>query len=277
MGREMHPHLFNHSPHITFIDFSRNDMLAAPGSLLDAFQSLQVLNLNGCFLNEIPTFAIKPNLRTLKRLVLSSNQISNLQNESLFIHLENLEHLDLSYNIIGKFLKVKHKKKKKRKKNIDGEIFLPLRRLQTILLNNNKVKIIPETLFRNLPKLTKIDLSVNKIEELPANAFKGSPLKDLNLSNNKITYLDNHFCLELMNSGCKFKKILFDSNPWQCACLLEFLRELKRLGIEYNRAKYEGKELVCVTSTEFNCKRNPSVIDMYVDTYRQLTGMTTTL
>ncbi|CAH0597690.1 unnamed protein product [Chrysodeixis includens] len=276
-GRELHPHLFDHNPYILFIDFSRNDMIAAPEDLLHAFQSLQVLNLDGCFLNEIPAFAIEPNLRTLKQLVLSTNQISNLQNESLFANLENLEYLDLSYNIIGKFLKVKHKKKKKRKKNIDGEIFMPLRRLQTILLNNNKVKFIPETLFRSLPKLTKIDLSVNKIEEVPVNAFKGSPLKELNLSYNKITYLQENFCQELLNSGSKLKKFLFDANPWQCACLMEFLKEVKRLGIGFNSAKYEGKELVCVTSTDYNCKRNPSVIDMYVDTYRELMGITTTL
>ncbi|XP_026729477.1 insulin-like growth factor-binding protein complex acid labile subunit [Trichoplusia ni] len=277
MGRELHPRLFDNRPFIKFIDFSRNDMIAAPGNWLQTFQSLQVLNLNGCFLNEIPAFAIKPNLRPLKQLVLSNNQISNLQNESLFVHLENLEHLDLSHNIIGKFLKIKHKKKKKRKKNIDGEIFQPLRKLKTILLNNSKVKIIPETLFRNIPKLTKIDLSVNKIEEVPLNAFKGSPLKDLNLSNNRITYLQDNFCLDLMRSGSKLNKFLFDSNPWQCACLTEFLREVKILGIEYNSAKYERKELVCVTSTEFICKRNPNVIDMYVNTYRQLMGSTAML
>ncbi|XP_075986557.1 uncharacterized protein LOC142983516 [Anticarsia gemmatalis] len=254
-GKDISPYLFDQSPHITFMDFSRNDMTDAPENLLHAFQELEVLNLDRTFLKEVPLFATKSNLRTMKQLILSTNQISSLDNAAMFVNLDGLQILDLSYNIIER---------------INGDVLSPLKNLQKIVLRNNKIKTIPDNLFKNMPKLFAIQLLGNQIEDVPINAFRGSPLKYLNLSHNKITYLVDNFCLELQNTGGRLKKFLFEPNPWQCACLNDLLKEVKRMGIEYNSEKYNGKTPVCVTTNEFNCKRHQTFNEFYVDLYNDV-------
>lgn len=254
-GRDLSAYIFDRSPNIAFMDFSRNDMTGAPENLLHAFESLDILNLDRTLLKEVPAFATKSNLKTMKTLILSTNQISALDNAVLFINLDSLELLDLSFNIIER---------------INGDIFSPLKKLQKIVLRDNKIKVIPDNLFQNMPKLITIHLMGNQISDVPVTAFRGTPLKNLNLSNNKITYLVDNFCLELQNSGGRLKKFLFDPNPWQCACLNEVLIEVKKLGIEYNSAKYNGKKAVCVTTNEFHCKRQQNFNDFYIDLYKNV-------
>ncbi|KAJ8709747.1 hypothetical protein PYW08_009751 [Mythimna loreyi] len=255
VGKDFSPYIFDQSPNIKFIDFSRNNMEDSPDNLLNAFESLEILNLDRCFLTEVPAFATKPNLRTMKQLILTNNLISALDNSAIFINLDSIELLDLSANII---------------ETINDSVLSQLKTLSKVDLKNNKIKIIPDSLFRNMPKLITIDLYGNQIEDVPVNAFRGSPLKNLNLSNNKITYLTDNFCLELRNSGGKLKKFLMDPNPWQCACLNDLLKELKKFGIEYNSGKYDGKRPVCVTTNEFNCKRQQSFNEMYIDMFNEV-------
>lgn len=254
-GKNLNPYIFDQSPRITFIDFSRNDMTETPEILLKAFQSLEFLNLDRTFLKDVPQFAIKQNLRTLKHLILSTNQISALDNAAIFINLDSLEILDLSYNDI---------------ETINGDVLQPLKNLKKFVLGNNKLKVIPDNLFRNMPRLITIHLLGNQISDVPVNAFRGTPLKNLNLSSNKITYLTDNFCLEIQNSGGRLKKFLFHPNPWQCACLNDLIKEVKRLGIEYSTAKYNGKEPVCATTEEFNCKRHQTFNDRYIDLYNEV-------
>ncbi|KAF9407044.1 hypothetical protein HW555_012801 [Spodoptera exigua] len=253
-GKDLNPYIFDQSPHITFIDFSRNNMEDAPDNLLNAFQSLEILNLDRCFLSNVPSFATKTNLRTMKHLILSTNQIARLDNANTFVNLENLQLLDLTANMI---------------ETINPNILAPLRHLQKVDLKNNKIAVIPDNLFKNLPKLITIDLYGNQLQNVPVNAFREIPLKNLNIANNKVTYLQDNFCLELRNSGGKIKKLLFDPNPWQCACLNDLLKEVKRLGIEYKSGKYDGKRPVCVSTSEFTCKRQDSVNSLYNDMFNE--------
>uniref|UniRef100_A0A2H1VT54 SFRICE_003210 n=1 Tax=Spodoptera frugiperda TaxID=7108 RepID=A0A2H1VT54_SPOFR len=254
LGKDFNPYIFDQSPHITYMDFSRNNMEDSPENLLHAFQSLETLNLDRCFLSKVPNFATTANLRTMKHLILSTNQIASLDNAASFVNLENLQQLDLTANLI---------------ETINPNILSPLKRLQKVDLKNNKISVIPDNLFKNLPKLITIDLYGNQLQNVPVNAFRGIPLKNLNIANNKVTYLQDNFCLELRNSGGKIKKLLFDPNPWQCACLNDLLKEVKRLGIEYNSGKYDGKRPVCVSTSEFTCKRQESVNDLYTEMFNE--------
>lgn len=254
-GKNLNAYIFDQSPSITFLDFSRNDMTDTPENMLHAFQSLEFLNLDRAFLKEVPPFATKLNLKTLKHLILSTNQITNLNDAAVFVNLDNLEILDLSYNSI---------------ENINGDVLKPMKKLQKIVLRNNRLKTIPDNLFSNMPKLITIHLLGNLITDVPVNAFRGTPLKYLNFSHNKITYLVDNFCLELQNSGARLKKFLFEPNPWQCACLNDLIKEVKHLNIEYNSAKYNGKNPVCVTTNEFNCKRHQNLNDFYIDLYKDV-------
>lgn len=254
IGKQLSPYIFNINRHIKFIDFSRNEMSDTSELLTHAFQEMNILNLDRCFLTGLPNFALRHNMRTMKQLIMSTNQINNLDNSTAFVNLDNLEILNLAYNKIN---------------SIVGNIFVPLKKVKIIVLRNNKLKSIPDNLFRDLPELANLDLSHNLIDFIPVNAFRGAPLKNLNLSDNKFTYLTDNFCLELRNSGGKLKKIFFNDNPWQCACLFDFLAEVKRMGISYNAVKYNGKTQVCVTE-QFSCQRQQNVNAMYVKLYNNL-------
>lgn len=256
ISKELNPYIFDQSPHITFMDFSRNDMADAPENLLHAFHSIEILNLDRCFLSQVPEFAMKSNMNTMTFLILTTNQIATLNNAATFVNYDSLEALDLSYNII---------------ESINENILSPLKKLQKIVLRHNRLKTIPDNLFRNMPKLIVIHLNGNYIQDVQASVFRGSPVKYLNLSNNRLTYLQDNFCLELKNSGGKLKKFLFEPNPWQCACLNDLLKEVNRLGIEYNSNKYNGKNPVCVTTNEFNCKRQQNINDFYIEMYNDVT------
>ncbi|XP_059045460.1 carboxypeptidase N subunit 2-like [Achroia grisella] len=250
-GKQLSPYIFDALKHIQVIDFSRNDMSDTSDLLLNTFQEVNVLNLDRCFLVHLPNFALKTNLRTMKQLIISTNQLSKLENSTAFVNLDSLEILNMADNKID---------------SIAGNIFVPLKKIKNIILRNNKLNSIPDNLFRDLPELTNLDLSHNLIEFVPVNAFRGAPLKNLNLSDNKFSYLTDNFCLELRNSGGKLKKIYFNDNPWQCACLFDFIAEVKRMGISYNTAKYNGQVKVCVME-QFSCQRQQSMNDLYVELY----------
>ncbi|KAI8423053.1 hypothetical protein MSG28_014139 [Choristoneura fumiferana] len=251
LGKNLNPYIFGQSRQIQSIDFSRNDMSNTPDLMLAAFENLDFLNLDRCSLNQVPRFATRLNLQTMKHLILSTNKITSLSNPKIFRHLIKLENLNFVANSIEK---------------IHGDIFKPLKNIQLIFLNKNKIKVIPESLFRNLQHLNNVDLSKNRIESVPVNAFRGTNLKILNLSGNRFTYLQDNFYLELWNSGVRLSQFFFDDNPWQCSCLNDVLVEVKKYGILYRGDKYRGQRPVCVTN-EFNCKRQSASNDYYSQMY----------
>ncbi|XP_053619524.1 carboxypeptidase N subunit 2-like [Plodia interpunctella] len=254
IGGETSVDIFENNKVIKFLDLSRNDMSDAPENLLRTFTQIDFLNLDRCFLNEVPSFAIKINLRTMKHLILSTNQITKLDDPKTFFNLDNLEILNLAENAI---------------ESISDNIFKPLKKLKFIALRNNNLRTIPDTLFKNMPKLVVVYLQNNLLESLPVNAFKSSGVKTLNVGGNKITYLVDNFCLELKNSGTSLRKFMFTNNPWQCPCLLDVLAELNRMGIEYNPDKFDGKHKVCVFQDQY-CHRHVEYNSMYVNLYKEL-------
>lgn len=251
-GKFIDPYIFNRTRQINFLDFSRNDMSDAPNNLLHAFQVLEFLDLDRCLLTHVPEFLTSGNLKTLKHLILSTNYISSLENSTVFFNLIHLEVLDLADNAIEK---------------ISGDVFKPLNKLKVIILRRNRISHLPDTLFLNMKSVANIDLSHNMIETVPVNAFRGTSVKNLNLSDNRFTYLIDNFCLELRNSGAKLKKFYFNLNPWQCACLTSLLDEVKRLGIEYNSINYDGTHPICVTTNDVSCKRHDQFNSVYTDLY----------
>lgn len=253
-GSELNPFVFDKSRGIKFLDFSRNVMSDSKDNLLKSFQSLDFLNLDRCFIkNNVPIFVRNSNLRTVRHIILSTNQIDNLRDATTFVNLDNLEILDLSFNSID---------------IINEDVFKPLRKLKKILLRHNNLRTISENLFQNIPNLGLIDLSYNRLEYIPVNALRGTSVKILNLSHNKFSFLENNFVLELRNSGAKLTKFYFNDNPWQCACLRELLNELRSYSVQYNSYKYTGKVIVCtIKKSNKNCMRHVSENEDFSDMY----------
>lgn len=256
-GRNFNAYIFDQSKKIEVMYFSDNNMSGAPDELLHAFEAndFKYLELERCSLTEVPKFLGEPNLSNLKQLMLSSNHISKLDDATAFSKLMKLETLNLYDNMI---------------ESVSEDVFKPLKKLKMIILRYNRLKNLPETLFQNMMKLGNIDLSHNLIEYVPVSAFRGTALKNLNLSDNKFTYLTDNFVLELRNSGTRLTKFFFNENPFQCACLKQVLDEVKSFKVEYNSVKYNGKDAVCVTTSEFNCKRNQEFNSFYVEMYNNL-------
>ncbi|XP_038219506.1 slit homolog 3 protein-like [Zerene cesonia] len=240
VGDNVDPYLFDRSRKIKYLSFSRNNMNNANADLLHAVSELQTLKLEECELEEIPEFIIVRSFKVLKNLHLSGNLLKEVKN-SHFSNMSTLLTLDLSGNHI---------------ENVEENSFKSLNNLRSIDLRNNLLKVIPETLFQNIPALSNIDMSHNLIEYVPVNAFRGTKVRNLNLSNNQFTYLQDNFCLELRNSGAILTKFYFNDNPWQCSCLRDIINEVKKYEIIYNTAKYDGKHPVCVVSDKNNCQRH---------------------
>ncbi|XP_063360931.1 carboxypeptidase N subunit 2-like [Cydia amplana] len=256
LGSNLESRIFEELHRIEFLDLSGNFMTRTPENLFQASHTIKTLKLSRCNLEEVPKFATNPNLNSMTRLTLSSNEITRLH-DKLFINFEKLESIEFDDNLI---------------EFIHEDVFKSLKNIKTISLQHNKIKDLPESLFKSLTKLGNINLSHNLIEYMPVNAFRHTALKNLNLADNKFTYLQDNFCLELRNSGVRLKKFYFNQNPWQCACLNDILIEVKKMGIQYNGAKYIGQEPVCVTTKEFNCKRQPNFNEEYMDLYNDIIG-----
>ncbi|CAG4978691.1 unnamed protein product [Colias eurytheme] len=251
VGNNVDPYLFDRSRKIKYLSFSRNNMNNAQDILLHAVSELQTLELEECELEEIPDFFVVRSFKALKNLNLCNNALKEVRN-SHFSNTSTLWTLDLSDNVI---------------ENIEENAFKSLTNLRIINLRNNILKVIPDTLFQNIPALANIDMSHNLIEYVPVNAFRGTKLKNLNLSKNKITYLQDNFCLELRNSGAMLTKFYFNDNPWQCPCLRDIINEVKKFEIIYNTAKYDGKHPVCVVSDTNNCHRHIENNEQFLDLY----------
>ncbi|CAK1541014.1 unnamed protein product [Leptosia nina] len=250
-GADIDPYIFDKSKRIKTLSFSTNDMSGAQDILLHAMTVLEKLDLEDCQLEELPAFALKSNMGTLKELNLSQNKLQEIRGDETFKHLTGLVSLNLTSNTI---------------EMIGEAVFKPLNKLKVIALRDNRIKQLPETVFQNMP-LSNIDLSRNLIEFIPVNAFRGTKTKNLNLSSNRFTYLQDNFCLELRNSGAFVNKFYFNDNPWQCACLRQLLNEVRRFDIVYNNAKFDGQHPVCVEVDGPICHRhvefNEHVYEIY--------------
>ncbi|KPJ19624.1 Platelet glycoprotein V [Papilio machaon] len=249
-GRDLHPNVFEISD-VNFLLLNENDMTGAPENMLRTLHELLYLNLDDCSLTEVPKFITTPNLDTITHLTISNNKIREI-NEPIFDNLKDLEVLNLTMNLID---------------SLNDNLFTSLKKLKKIDLSKNRLKTITEHQFQNTPFLTDINLSHNLISILPVNAFRASALNKLDISNNRLTYLQDNFCLELKNSGAVLRDFYFSENPWQCACLHDLLREVKTLNLKYDDVNYDGGHPVCVSAGQFVCNRQVYVNEVYLDMY----------
>ncbi|XP_068625488.1 carboxypeptidase N subunit 2-like isoform X1 [Battus philenor] len=250
-GKDLKPDVFK-TGDVNFLLLNKNNMEDAPDNILSSFRELVYLNLEGCSLTKVPKFVTIQNLDTITHLTLADNKIRKISDGTIFKNLNDLEVLNLTKNLI---------------EQMDENLFSSTKKLKTLDLSMNRLSTIAEYQFTNLPILNEVNLSNNLITILPVNAFRATKISKLNLSDNKITYLQDNFCLELKNSGVVLRNFYFSRNPWQCACLKELMREVNVMNVQYDSNNYNGERPVCVTAGLFVCLRQPDVNQDFINMY----------
>lgn len=153
-------------------------------------------------------------LTNLKHLNLSGNRLERLFPDS-FIKINGLLNLDLSHNLLTyitpqKFLNLTVLYlNNNRLKELRESYFKNMNNLKSLYLAHNGMSEIEKGTFDNLPLLTYLDLCNNELTSFRSEIFRNvNSLEDLNLSNNYITYLyPNSFRIHT-----KLKRINLDSN-----------------------------------------------------------------
>ncbi|XP_067686600.1 toll-like receptor 4 [Haliotis asinina] len=154
-------------------------------------------------------------LHDLELLDLSSNQCNDVS-PTFFKDMANLTHLYLHDNNLGWSLALDRQ----------GEIFSSQENLQILTLSRNRIRKLPESVFRNLVHLEQLKLDENSLTKLGARIGHMTKLKYLDLSRNELVTLDTHMLRDL-DEIVTFTNITIDisDNPsLECNCdNLEFV------------------------------------------------------
>ena len=123
-------------------------------------------------------------IRRLKELVLSSNKIAHLENNT-FVSIPNLRNLDLSYNLL---------------QSLQPGHFYGLRKLQNLHLRSNGLRQIRVRTFLECRSLEFLDLGYNRLRSLNRTAFLGLlKLKELHLEHNQFSRINFYLFPRLSN------------------------------------------------------------------------------
>jgi len=228
------------------LDLSKNQIklsLTDIGRLLSLPKTLKTLNLNTNQITNIPKnafLALKQSLPNLQKLDISNNQITDLDNITMF---ENLNFLQASGNKI---------------RSIPSSI-QNLKKLEYLYLGNNELEVINPALS-SLQSLQLLALNNNKIWRIPENLTYLVNLRTLHLHYNEIAVIPAGLVNGIGNPGqnspktCHVQEITLRGNPlldkFVKSRLLAGLRhkpptlfELACRSIKENQVKYKKEAL----------------------------------
>jgi len=165
---DVEPNAFHRLVNLEILELTHNTFKIVPSLVFDSLK-----NLKSLFLYHNNIEILEPDclsgLTNLNVLDLTYNRITAI-NTNMFNDLQQLTHLYLSFNQI---------------ESIDGDFTSP--KLEFLYLQNNKLKVISNTIFANLINLVDVDISKNKIENLHPDAFyNNTKLTNLNYKENNL-------------------------------------------------------------------------------------------
>ena len=196
--------VFGELSRLTWLDLGSNALTALPERIFSGLVSLETLWMNGNSLTELPE-AVFRDLSRLVDLNLGFNSLTALP-EGVFDGLSALQALGLHQNSLmelprGLFVELSGTPRQparldslwlqgNRLRTLPEDVFRGLGNLRALLLNRNSLVALPEGVFRGLSHLQVLLLSDNSIASLPEEIFQGlSRLEELRLDGNRLAAL----------------------------------------------------------------------------------------
>ena len=188
----------DHPTNVTIIDVSENAIRDIPPVMCDVTGKLMGFFASNNKIREI-TPTIFENLTSVVEINLSGNRIFSFPTDFLGIN-SKMQTLQLAHNIVGSlprgifsltpnitFLNLNDMA-------LTDDMWYQLNnlsRLQLLLLNSNKIRLIDKEVLSEMKQLIVLDLSNNNLSSISNRLFKSqSELKVLNLTRNNITFIE---------------------------------------------------------------------------------------
>ncbi|XP_065171709.1 carboxypeptidase N subunit 2-like [Atheta coriaria] len=223
---------------IDSIDLSHNRLSEIPARTLDDALLTQLSLAD----NQIARIAERAFSVGLVRLDLSGNRIRDVP-LTIFENLFALRHLNVSRNKLPTLASA-----------------LWLRNLEVLDASHNSIRLLFNGAFEDYPKLRDLRLDHNELLYLnPASFVKPSPIKELNLRRNMLTFLP----ADAPEIFPNLRKLIYGGNPWSCACLVPVENFIKTAKIQTDPCEKnyftDGKQAVCLTAYS-SCFFNETLI-----------------
>ena len=166
----------------------------------------------------------------IKKISLAENSLKYFE-PNMITSLKGLQYLDASKNKLGKAIA---------SDNFEVSVMDILNNLEVLIKSENGIFYIPEETFRSSKFLRHLDLSKNDLETVTFRTDYLQSLERLDLSSNKIAFLDTlsmnkltnlfaHISTAFNRSSYANNQIILTGNPFKCTC--ESAQFLKRLTV----------------------------------------------
>lgn len=153
------------------INLSTNALSKIEISSFSSVEDLQDLDLSNNALNTLAF--LTPGVKNLKKLYFQKNMLEKISNNTL-ANVTSLELLDLSYNII---------------RSIEAGAFIFVKKLNSLLLHNNRFFSIQVISFQGLSAFVKFDLSYTRIGSFTKAAVPGLKTTSFNCSHAELSHV----------------------------------------------------------------------------------------
>ncbi|XP_055536456.1 protein artichoke-like isoform X2 [Wyeomyia smithii] len=186
------------------LTFHNSTLEYLPKSLIDAFPSMELLNIEELHIKAVEPNAFQ-NAANLLELYMGKNLLTAISSDTFFT-TTNLKYLDLSENNI---------------ESLPPKILNTARILEAYNINSNRITELPENLYHN--KLKQIMASGNLIRTIRDDHFYGTPqLIHLDLSRNEL----NYFNLQQLNDNQHLSVVNVNHNHLSSLYVPRYVRTL---------------------------------------------------
>jgi len=257
---DLEGHAFGSLKNLNFLSLSYNQFSVIDGYIFSSSTSIKTIDFIGNPIKKIKSCAFH-GLRNVSELLLSLNQnvtpIEIIEGDSFIstafvdqIFLQGIPAKNLSKHAFrglsyckNLYLSNTHIEE------IEANSFFGANHINNVDLKNSRIKVFSRNAFTGMYNIDTIDLRSNYISKLDQNTFE--PLIAFNINMSQLNIINATSSITLIEKNDKYLvgKILFQQNPIQCDCSLDWIIKNK----VYN--KYVGLPEICAGPKGYDCLR----------------------